>query len=378
MLIIDPDAAARAQVTAAAAQFGCETLEASDGLSGLEFAVHAIARVRLAVVDIRLPDLDGYDVCIRLRDIGLQHNNLFPVLPFTGTGVMEMLLDEIGCERPCFKPATADRLDAALRRALDAPQRHLARTPLLTFARQRAERAEYEARQEQLGTVALLASSLPVRLGLRQLISGAERRIVAESAAAEPLVELLSVRRVNVFVADAADRIAATQLAAQHRLPLLLVATSAAEIAPLAREAPVLRQPYALIAATDERAPLLIATALAALSRGESFLHLPLEQLKAKREPPIPAVLAELLRSASLTRREREVLWLDAQGWNEDQIAERLRVATDSLGTYWKRAQRKLGLTKHETQEWLRKQIEQAGPSEPEVRERSVGGPQNS
>jgi hypothetical protein len=36
--------------------------------------------------------MDGYDVCLRLRDLGLQHAQLFPVLPFTTTGVMEMLL----------------------------------------------------------------------------------------------------------------------------------------------------------------------------------------------------------------------------------------------------------------------------------------------
>jgi DNA-binding NarL/FixJ family response regulator len=380
-LIIDPDPVTQTLMATQARQLGREPLVAGDAISGLDLAARHVEQLGLAVVEIRLPDMDGYDVCLRLRDLGLQHAQLFPILPFTTTGVMEMLLDEIGCERPCFKPATPERIGAALRQALEAPRRHLARTPLLTFARQRAMQAEQMARYQRAPRIALLSASLPVRLGLRQLLTDAGGRVVLVSDTAELLDRGLSAYQPQLLVADGEARDAAARLAARRRLPLLLIATTAEQVVLLADDAPALTTPHGLIAALDERSPSIIAAALTALTQGLRFFHLPLEQLRQSREAPIPEVVTRLLWEAGLTRREREVLWLDVQGWSDPQIAERLQVTRRSVVTYWKRALRKLGRSRPEARAWLREQLAQAGPgaeAECPGLARSVGGSEHA
>jgi CheY-like chemotaxis protein len=119
VLIIDPDEATRTLVRAAIQEdLGGTAIEARDALSGLELARQHRNRLSLVILDIHLPDMDGYDVCMRLRALATPLGNRFAILPFTTPGVMEMLLDELGCERPCFKPATHDQLVLALHRSL--------------------------------------------------------------------------------------------------------------------------------------------------------------------------------------------------------------------------------------------------------------------
>lgn len=66
ILVVDDDPAFRALVVAALAQAGFEPFEAESGAQALEQA--ARARPSLVILDVRLPDLSGYEVCRELRD----------------------------------------------------------------------------------------------------------------------------------------------------------------------------------------------------------------------------------------------------------------------------------------------------------------------
>jgi DNA-binding NarL/FixJ family response regulator len=66
VLIVDDDEGFRAVVAEAFAQAGFAPREASTGQAALEAA--RLRRPSLVVLDVRLPDLSGYEVCHALRD----------------------------------------------------------------------------------------------------------------------------------------------------------------------------------------------------------------------------------------------------------------------------------------------------------------------
>ena len=66
ILVVDDDADFRGLVVSALAQAGFEPLEAATGSDALDCATRK--RPSLVVLDVRLPDLSGYEVCRELRD----------------------------------------------------------------------------------------------------------------------------------------------------------------------------------------------------------------------------------------------------------------------------------------------------------------------
>jgi DNA-binding NarL/FixJ family response regulator len=274
---------------------------------------------------------------------------------------MEMLLDELGCERPCFKPATHDQLVLALHRSLIAPARPISASPLAALMQQRAHRAEEDARQQRRLPVALLASALPARLALQHLLLGADVRIVAEGGTARVVEQQLERHRAHVLVADASDRHAAVELAVPFRLPLLIAATARDHLPALAADIPLLSQAQGIVDITDEQAPSTLAAALGEMAQGRRVVSLPQDRVIPPEGCAVPEIVARLLMGAGLTGREQQLLWLDAQGWSAEQVADRLMVAPASIGSYWKRVQRKLGRDRPGVREWLQSQIQIAG-----------------
>ncbi len=65
ILIIEDDANTAALITLYCEREGFHTLTAGDGLSGLERAVKE--RPDLVILDLMLPEMDGWDVCRRIR-----------------------------------------------------------------------------------------------------------------------------------------------------------------------------------------------------------------------------------------------------------------------------------------------------------------------
>ena len=77
ILIVEDDKAILRGVTDVLKKEGFEVLGAPDGRKGLEQALRE--NVDLAILDVRLPEVDGFEVCRRIREDRLQ----FPILILT-------------------------------------------------------------------------------------------------------------------------------------------------------------------------------------------------------------------------------------------------------------------------------------------------------
>jgi two-component system, sensor histidine kinase len=96
-------------------QWGHEVLAASDGASGLEL----IARVRpaLALIDIGLPDIDGYEVARRVRARGELSGVRLVALSGYGQADNRARAHAAGFDAHIVKPARAEALEQELRLA---------------------------------------------------------------------------------------------------------------------------------------------------------------------------------------------------------------------------------------------------------------------
>jgi two-component system, OmpR family, response regulator len=125
ILVVDDDAGFRALLVSALAQAGFEPLEASTGAAALECATRM--RPRLVILDVRLPDLSGYEVCRELRDrLGAS----VPVLFVSGERIESFdrvagLL--VGGDDYLAKPFELDELVARARRLVERP--HVSKQP---------------------------------------------------------------------------------------------------------------------------------------------------------------------------------------------------------------------------------------------------------
>jgi two-component system cell cycle response regulator DivK len=96
---------------------GYAVMEATDGPSGLEVA--AQERFDLILLDINLPEIDGYDLAKRMRD--MPNLKDVPILAVTANvmqGDRERTL-EAGCDGFIPKPIDVDKLPEQIRTALE-------------------------------------------------------------------------------------------------------------------------------------------------------------------------------------------------------------------------------------------------------------------
>ena len=96
---------------------GFSVLEAMDGLSGLEIATQM--EPDLILLDINLPEIDGYDLAKRFREIPSLRGT--PILAITANvmhGDRERTL-EAGCDGYIQKPIDVDQLPEQVRAALN-------------------------------------------------------------------------------------------------------------------------------------------------------------------------------------------------------------------------------------------------------------------
>ena len=120
ILVVDDDADFRALVVSALAQAGFEPLEAATGADALDCATRK--RPSLVVLDVRLPDLSGYEVCRELRDrLGAS----VPVMFVSGERIESFdrvagLL--VGGDDYLVKPFELDELVARARRLVERPR----------------------------------------------------------------------------------------------------------------------------------------------------------------------------------------------------------------------------------------------------------------
>ncbi|HAA28804.1 MAG TPA: response regulator [Cyanobacteria bacterium UBA8553] len=97
-------------------QLGCELLTAKDGKTALDLAKSY--EPTLILLDMMLPDLDGMEVCSRLRQNPLTTN--IPVIAVTAMARPEdrERILKAGCNEYVIKPYAVDELEMLLHRYL--------------------------------------------------------------------------------------------------------------------------------------------------------------------------------------------------------------------------------------------------------------------
>ena len=83
---------------------GHEVIEAEGGVEGIQLARDSVPD--LVLVDINIPDLDGYEVTLRLRGIPALQN--VPIVAITAEGDRDSTL-AVGCDGFIAKPIDAAR-----------------------------------------------------------------------------------------------------------------------------------------------------------------------------------------------------------------------------------------------------------------------------
>jgi two-component system cell cycle response regulator DivK len=98
---------------------GFAVMEATDGLAGLEMAARMHQDLDLILLDINLPEIDGYDLAKRFRSTpGLQKIPILAVTANVMHGDRERTL-EAGCDDYIQKPIDVDQLPDQVRAALN-------------------------------------------------------------------------------------------------------------------------------------------------------------------------------------------------------------------------------------------------------------------
>jgi len=140
LLFIEDDDAIRVALTLALEDEGYEVREAPDGRTGL--ARFAEREPDLVLLDLRLPDLSGFDVCRQMRS-----SSIVPIIIVTAqTDTYDLVAGlEAGADDYVTKPVVPKELAARIRAALRRV--HLRETSAATSAISRF--ADIELRREQ-------------------------------------------------------------------------------------------------------------------------------------------------------------------------------------------------------------------------------------
>lgn len=194
--------------------------------------------------------------------------------------------------------------------------------------------------------VLLVDDHAVLRSGLRALLNlEPDLEVVGEAANGREAVELAQNLKPDVIVMDISmpemDGLAAAKAIHEMEIPShIVMLTVHAEEAYLFQTLQVGASGYVLKSSADRE----LMDAIRAAHRGEVFLY----------PSAIKKVLGEYLRGAhgeggkreyeTLTSREKEVLKLTAEGFTNQEIAEKLVISPKTVDTYRQRIMEKLNL----------------------------------
>jgi DNA-binding response OmpR family regulator len=116
VLVVEDDEAVRFGMTTILAQEGYLVLTAATGHDALATLRQPLSAIDVAVLDVHLPDLNGIDLCCRLRELYPR----MPVIVCTGEASPEEVAEllHLGAHRYLQKPVSADELLATVEAAL--------------------------------------------------------------------------------------------------------------------------------------------------------------------------------------------------------------------------------------------------------------------
>lgn len=361
MLVIDADAIARASVRQAAQQLDWLVLEAADSLTGIELFRRYEGEITLVVLDVELPDLDGYDTCLRLRAISRHRHTPLPILPFAMAVEGEPFLSALGCAPTLLKPATVEEIGQALRNAIRHAVQPSLPAAFLGYAYRKANATEQVVRQHRGNPprIIVFGSSQIVRTGIAHLLRSIGALVVAETNSVPALRSAVAYGVHRVLVTDAEGSAQASEIAYEHGVPLLVLAVSGQQRHMLLHDESLLVQADAVVDISTDHALRVLPEALVAIQGGKQFVRLDTARGNAVQSAPtVPAHVLAQLANTKLSRRWLELLWLDYQGWSTGDIARHLTLTEATVQSYWKRIQRTTHQTRGEVRAWFRRKMQ--------------------
>jgi DNA-binding NarL/FixJ family response regulator len=160
ILIVDDDAGFRTLVSALVARAGLEPVEASSGAEAI--AAARANRPDLVILDVRLPDTNGYEVCRELRD---ELGERLPIILVSGTRIDSIDRSAgilVGGDDYVVKPFDPDELLAKVRRLVERSRGNGAPHP--------EERSSSDLTKRELEVLTLLAAGKSSREITQELV----------------------------------------------------------------------------------------------------------------------------------------------------------------------------------------------------------------
>lgn len=117
VLIVDDDPPIREMLTDFLKEEGYEVLAASDGAGALELLREAAQRISLALLDVRLPDVQGLEILRAMAEKGLE----LPVIVMTAHGTSSTAIHsmQLGAYDYLTKPIDLNQLSLTIKRLLE-------------------------------------------------------------------------------------------------------------------------------------------------------------------------------------------------------------------------------------------------------------------
>lgn len=333
---------------------------ALNGVAALELLRRADLtqnRPDLIILDIRLPDMDGRDILLRVRKLC----GAIPILPFTGIRSDEdslpQYMRELGCAPLVRKGVPPDVLRSCILNAVDLPAMVIAPGPaILSWAHEKARGAEHAALSQRRPPRAMLfARSMYDRAAIAALVDHVQLAEFASVTAPNDLAAAAHAHQVDLILGSMADANEILSACRDSNLPLLLIASSpelAATIKTIKAANP--DRLISSVSAHDNLCVQRITTAIQSLLQGVSY------------EDPHLLITDRSSQSASnslqrlfsdLSPRLIEVVVLHTLGWSNSEIATSMGITEATVLKYWKRVYERLHMTRTEVRRFASSQM---------------------
>lgn len=347
MLIIDDDASARDDVRAAIPP-EWTLLEADDGLSGVDQVRRRHRDLDLVILDLHLPDLEGGSVYLRLRELRAD----LPIVPFTADPIPVAALNVMGCLPPIYKPVDILSLRTQLYAVLQQPMPALRNDAVVSLAREQSHELEQLRRlQRSMLHVIIYGASRVLSSGLKQHLRGVAQMMEASHPAALRLA--LEQLRWTAIIAEVSAASAIAPIARANQVPLLLLAFDPAQVR-AAHTAGV----AAVLLAHDPALSERLAATLSAIALGEPApLFPPLIVTETDSRPDVPPAIVDHFTALEISPREIDVIWLSAQGLDNEAIAQTLGITLTTVNSHWRNIGAPRGMTRKQARVWARDEV---------------------